>query len=55
MTWSSVFFVPLQHRNKGTFVCLLPFVGHRIDGEKKQYFAELDIIHPELKFAVRDY
>ena len=55
MTWSSVFFVLLQHRNIGTFVCLLAFVGHQIDGEKKQYFAEPDNIHPELKFSVRDY
>ncbi len=57
MTWSSVFFVLLQHRNIGTFVCLLLSVGHRIDGEKKQYFAlaESDIIHPELKCAIRDY
>ncbi len=55
MTWSSVFFVPLQHRMIGTFVCLLPFVGHCINGEKKQYFAEPGIIHPEMKFAIRDY
>jgi hypothetical protein len=54
MTWSHVSFVLLQHRNIGTFVCLHPFVGHCIDGEKKQYFAESEIIHPELKCAVRD-
>ncbi len=48
-------FVLLQHRTIGTLVHLHSFVCHCINGEKKQYFAEADVIHPEPKCTFRDF
>ncbi len=48
-------FVLLQHGKIGIFVQFHPVVGLRINVEKKENLAEPDVIHSELKIAIRDF
>jgi hypothetical protein len=50
--WS---FLLLQQRNKGTVVLLHPSVCHGTDFEQEQQLAKPDVVHPELKHAIRDH
>ncbi len=53
-TWTTVAFVLLQHRNKGTRVLFHPGICLGFNCEQQKQFTEPNIINSELKSAFGD-